>query len=255
MSLRYVREELESIYSHFRNLDHYNEAYELYCDTVQTKWEYSQERPYKGDVLVEPRRIYIHYYYNIEKAADEEKAFDRKLLKLRRELENNERNPKHEAQYKEYFEVKTTPKRGTKAIVKEEAVQQVKGYVGFFALMTNETMDAITALEVYRNKDLVDKGFQNLKDRLNLRRTLVSSEQSLDGKLFVEFLALIYHAYLKKQMQDAHLFKEYTLQEMIDKLDVIECFEKPGRHIQMGELLEKQKNIYKKLGIEPPTSL
>nr|WP_231735346.1 hypothetical protein [Gracilibacillus massiliensis] len=158
--------------------------------------------------MVEVRRIYIHYYYNIEKAADDEKAFDRKLLNLRKELENNQSNPKHEAQYKRYFEVKTTPKRGTKALVKEEAVQRAKRYVGFFALMTNETMDAITALEVNRNKDLVEKGFQNLKDRRNLRRTLVFSEQSLDGKKFTEFLALIYLAYLKKKMQETQLFKE-----------------------------------------------
>ncbi len=55
-----------------------------------------------------------------------------------------------------------------------------------------------TALEIYRNKDLVEQAFGNLKERLNLRRTLVSSEQSLDGKLFVEFVALIYLSYLKK---------------------------------------------------------
>nr|WP_066189507.1 MULTISPECIES: hypothetical protein [Gracilibacillus] len=149
----------------------------------------------------------------------------------------------------------TTPKRGTKATVKEEAVQQTKRYVGFFALLTNEAMDAVTALELYRNKDLVEKGFQNFKDHLNMRRARISSEQSLDGKLFVEFIALIYLAYIKKQMQDHHLYRDYTLPEMLDKLDVIECFEKPGHQLQVGELLEAQKAIYKKMDINPPTSL
>jgi len=117
---------------------------------------------------------------------------------------------------------------------------KAKRYYGFFALLTNETMDAITALELYRNKDVVEKAFGNLKERLNMRRTLVSSEQSLDGKLFVEFVALIYLSYIKKQMQETDLFKSYTLQSAFDKLDVVECFEVPGQELRVGKLLEKQ---------------
>ena len=43
--------------------------------------------------------------------------------------------------------------------------------------------------------------------------------------LFVEFVALVYLSYIKKQMQDTDLLKSYTLQGVLDKLDVIECFE------------------------------
>lgn len=121
--------------------------------------------------------------------------------------------------------------------------------------MTNETIDAFTALEIYRNKDVVEKAFGNLKERLNMRRTLVSSEQSLDGKLFVEFIALIYLSYIKKQMQDTDLFKSYTLQGALDKLDIIECFEALAKKLRVGELLERQKEIYNCLGINLPASL
>jgi len=255
MSLALIRKELDAIYDKFRTYERYSEKYELYCRTVQTEWHYTQKRPYKGDTLSEKRRVYIHYYYNIDKAAEDEKAFDRKLISLRRELESGKRIPEHENLYKKYFETKTTPKRGTKVTVKEEAVSRAKRYYGFFALLTNETMDAITALELYRNKDIVEKAFGNLKERLNMRRTLTSSEQGLNGKLFVEFVALIYLSYIKKQMQDTDLFKSYTLQGALDKLDVIECFEEPGKKLRVGEVLEKQKKIYECLGIDPPASL
>ena len=114
-------------------------------------------------------------------------------------------------------------------------------------------MDAITALETYRNRDLVEKAFGNLKEKLNLRRALVSSETSLSGKLFVEFVALIYLSYIKKQMQDNNLFKDYTLQQVLDKLDVIECFENPGDKLRVGEVLSKQSQLYLNLGVNPPT--
>lgn len=255
MSLNFMKSNLEDIYNNFRSFEHYNETYELYCRTVETQWQYTQYQPYKKEILKEPRRIYIHYYYNIEKAAEEEKAFDRNLMILRRELESGKQIPEHENQYKKYFNVNTTPKRGTKAMVKEEEVLRAKKYFGFFALVTNETMDALTALETYRNKDLVEKAFGNLKERLNLRRALVSSEQNLDGKLFIEFVALIYLSYIKKQMQVSDLFKKYTIQGALDKLDVIECFEAPGQRLRVGELLEKQKEIYHALQIELPSSL
>ena len=111
------------------------------------------------------------------------------------------------------------------------------------------------ALDLYRNKDMVEKAFGNLKERLNMRRVLVSSERSLDGKLLVEFVALIYLSCIGKRMRDSGLFKDYTLQGALDKLDVIECFESPGKEPRVGEVLEKQRQIYAALGVPPPTSL
>ena len=94
--------------------------------------------------------------------------------------------------------------------------------------------------------------FCNLRNFLYLI-TLVSSETSLSGKLFVEFIALIYLSYIKKQMQDNNLFKDYTLQQVLDKLDVIECFENPGDKLRVGEVLSKQNQLYLDLGVTPPT--
>ena len=233
----------------------YSEKHELYAQTVQSEWTYVENRPYKEDTVTTNKRIYIHFYFNIDKAAEDEKAFDRKLIKRQRELETGKRVIENDKLYRKYFEIKTTPKRGTKVTVRQDVILKEKRYYGYFVLMSNETMDAMTALEIYRNKDVVEKAFGNLKDRLNMRRTLVSSQQSLNGKLFTEFIALIYLSYVKKQMQEKNLFKTYTIQSLLDKVDVIECFEQPGLKLRVGEILEKQKQIYADLGVEPPTSL
>jgi transposase len=121
--------------------------------------------------------------------------------------------------------------------------------------LSNDVKNAVEALEIYRNKDLVEKAFENLKERLNLRRLAVSSEQSLDGKLFVQFVALIYLSYITKKMQDEKLFKDFTMHEVLDELDVIECFERPGKRLEVGEMTIRQKELYAKLGVEPPASL
>ena len=254
-SLKITRIELDKIYDNFRSYDNFSDKYELYSRTVQTEWNYKQERPYKKDKVTGSRRIYIHHYYNIDRAAEDEKSFDRKLMSLRREVESGKRIQENEKLYSKYFSIKTTPKRGSKVTVIQAAVDKAKKYYGFFTLISNETMDAVTALELYRNKDVVEKAFGNLKDRLNMRRTLVSSEQSLNGKLFIEFVALIYLSHIKKQMQDKGMFRNYTLHKLLDKLDIIECFEHPEHKLRVGEILKKQKQIYIDIGVEPPTSL
>ena len=192
MSLKFVRKELDKVYDGLQRFENYNEDYELYSTTVSYEWDYEQTRPYKGDTLKEKRRVYLHLYYNIDKATEDQKKFDRKLMRLKSELISGNTRTEHEKSYKAYFTVKTTPVRGTRVTVNEDAVKKAKRYYGYFALLSNDKMDSISALELYRNKDLVEKAFGNLKERLNFRRTLVSSEQSLTGKLFVEFVALIY---------------------------------------------------------------
>ena len=81
----------------------------------------------------------------------------------------------------------------------------------------------------------------------------VSSELSLNGKLFIEFVALIYLSYVKKSMQDAKLFDRWTLQGLLDELDTIELFEAPGHGRVLGEITDKQDKLYQALGVEPPS--
>lgn len=255
LSLKLVQTHLETVRDKMRSWTHYNQDYQLYAYCLPITWDYAQDRPYRGDTLKADRRMYLHLYYSPDRALEDEKAFNSRLTNLQAELENGERHPDHEKQYAQYFEVISTPVRGTKIIAKEEAIAEAKRNYGYFALLSNEIKDPVEALSTYRNKDLVEKTFENLKERLNLRRLAVSSEQSLNGKLFVQFIALIFLSYITQKMQGNNLFKDYTLQEVLDELDMIECFEVPGQKLQLGETTKCQIALYTKLGVTPPASL
>nr|WP_051775902.1 hypothetical protein [Paenibacillus tyrfis] len=85
----------------------------------------------------------------------------------------------------------------------------------------------------------------------------VSSERSLDGKLFVEFVALIYLSYIKKDMREKKLFQRYTMQRLRDELDFIECYERSGQDLKFGfgEITRRQIELYEALEISAPASL
>ena len=46
-------------------------------------------------------------------------------------------------------------------------------------------------------------------------------------------------------MQINGLYKKYTIVSLLDKLDVIECFEYSNRKLRVGEVLGKQKKYDK----------
>ncbi|MEN6321368.1 MAG: transposase, partial [Syntrophaceae bacterium] len=251
-SLSYARNCIKKEAEEMRRLANYNEKYCLYMHSETISWDYTQERPYKGDTITGDRRMYLHLYYNPEKAVEDEMNLNRGMLELQRELLTGQRNPDHEKDYAKYFEVTQTPVRGVRVKPIQEAMESAKERYGYFVLISNEIKDPVMALELYRNRDVAEKAFGNIKERLNGRRTLVASDASLEGKLFVEFVALIYLAYIKKKMQEKGLYATYTLQGLLDELDVIECFTEPGKAPIVGEILKKQKQIYIDMGVSVP---
>ena len=250
-ALSFAKDFIREIGSKKDHYEYYNSNLELYVFTKTIAWDYEQERPYKGDVVKEERRMYLHLYFNPDKFSDDGKAFNRRLDTLKNELLSGHRVPEHEKDYRKYFEIKETPKKGISLTVKQDAVDAAHERYGFFVLISNEVKDPVTALSLYRMRDVVEKAFWNVKERLNLRRTMTSSESSLEGKLFVEFVALIYLSYIQKKMEEKGLFATYTLHELLDELDVIECFMEPGKAPIQGEILKKQEQIYRDMEVTP----
>ena len=253
LSLKYVKTVLEEERTNLQLWSNLHSQFGVYgiCRTIE--WEYEQERPYKGDVINENRRAYLLLFYNPEKAAKDQTDMNEYLTSLYDDLMNNKRKDYRTKDYDKYFTVTDTPKRGRKITPNEDAMKEAAKNYGYFALLSNEVKDPFDALSVYRSKDIVEKGFGNLKDRLNFRRMQVSSELSLNGKIFIEFIALIYLSYVKKKMQDAGLFDKWTLQGLLDELDVIELFEAPNQGRILGEITDKQSILFEKLGVVPPS--
>lgn len=251
-SLTFIKSAIESQKDRMTDWSRYSAKYDLYTYCMPMEWDYSQVRPNKGDTLKEGRRMYLHLYYNADRAVEDSRAFNKRMSMLHQELSSGKPKAQHEKDYEKYFEVKKTPVRGIQVKAKQEAMDQAQMRFGYFALLSNEIKSSESALEIYRNKDVVEKAFGNIKQRLNGKRMLVSSEASLEGKLFVEFIALIFLSYLTKQMSEKNLFQKYTLQGLLDEIDLIECFEEPGKALYIGEILQKQRQIFDEMDIIPP---
>ena len=253
LSLKLIKGKLDEVRSSMVTRSHYSSSHGVYADTYMMDWNYSEEKIRSGEVISDERRIYLHLYYNDQKAVDDKTLFNRMLDMLEDELISGRRNPEHEKQYSKYFNIKETPKKGISLEPKQDAIDEAEKNYGYFALLSNGIKEPLQALEIYRTKDMIEKAFGNLKERLNMRRTSVSSEENLEGKLFVQFIALIYMSYIKKSMVENGLYKNNTMQELLDELDIIESFQQSGRKRRFGETTKKQEKLYEYLGVTAPS--
>ncbi len=51
-------------------------------------------------------------------------------------------------------------------------------------------------------------------------------------------------------MDEKQLFKKYTLQGLLDELDIIEAFRQPGKKPVIGEVTQKQRELFRLLDVE-----
>ena len=235
---------------------HYNADREVYQWGMVGEWPYVQNDRHGNAVVKENRRIYIHIYYNGQRAEDEKTRFNQSLAKTETVLRGNGKLTEMQSSLAEkYFIVKETPKRGVQVCYNNEAIKEHQSRLGYFVLLSNEVKDSVAALEIYRKRDLVEKAFDNLKERLEMKRTTVYSDQTLAGKFFLQFLSLIYISYIHKHMRDNNLYRNYTMQSLFDSLDVIERYDYDNQRYHCSEMTQKQKDLYACFEVPPPATL
>jgi transposase len=146
--------------------------------------------------------------------------FTEELVGYKQELESGNLINAHQEAYDAFFITKTTPKRGIQVSYNDPAVSQyINRYAGFQALLTNSIKDPVESLQIYRDKDVVEKCFDDLKNQLDMKRLRMHSSATVDGRLFVQFIALIYMSALRKEMRQSGLIKRYTVRELLQEME------------------------------------
>ena len=94
LSLSLVINRLNKIRDDFVIRFNYNSELKLYVMSFTEEWEYTEEKPRSGEVIADKRRIYLHFYYNDQKATDDKVRFKAILDRLENNLVNGTPNPK-----------------------------------------------------------------------------------------------------------------------------------------------------------------
>ena len=200
------------------------------------------------------RRCYVHLYYNAHRRAVAVDKFMEELVGYKKELESGKAIAANQEAYDAFCVIKTTPKKGITVSYNTSAVNQyISRYSGFQALLTNSIKDSLIALQIYRDKDVVEKSFNDLKNQLDMKRLRMHSSTTADGRLFVQFIALIYMSALRKEMRKSGLIKQYTVRELLEEMATLTKVKYSGKHGHLlTEVTKPQREILAGLGIVIP---
>lgn len=175
-------------------------------------------------------RCYAHVYFDSLKAETENRKFDHLLYECYQELTSGKLHDEHKSHYERFFFVTETPKRGRKIEYNQNAIDtHRKNVTGWFVMITNNIKDPVRALEIYRLKDTAEKAFDDLKNDLDCKRLHIHSSQAMEGRLFIQFVALVLSCKIKTLMNDAGWYKNHNMQQIIDEMKAIREVKTDGR--------------------------
>ena len=147
---------------------------------------------------------YFHIYHSTGKEHGEREQVEDKLERLREFVEKQygtayKPGPGVEKYYDMFFD-----RTGvfTVAQEKNDVVQRELRLCGYFVIITSEKMTAEEALDLYEGRDASEKLFRGDKSYLGNKSARVYTNESLEAKIFAEFIALIVRNRIYKRLKD-----------------------------------------------------
>lgn len=225
-----------------------------------------------------------HIYLNRIRQAEEERQFQELLNGIMKDFSRVDFNDKEEAE--QWLERRTgktkatvfsligtaklkgaPPSRfviskdgGFRLSVREaEYARAVRNFGIFMILNSSNEADGEMTLKDNRSRDLQEKVFDILKNTTGNDRLRVSNDDTLKGRLFLAFMAVILHKAVEKCLRSANMLKTTSVNKALDlarKFNVI-CFPK-GKRLPL-EVPKKSRVIFeiiapgllKQHGIDP----
>lgn len=200
---------------------------------------------------------YFHIYYNESKRITEREHLEAKIDQLGELLQEKQGTIGYECPRAicEYFDPVYHTKGNVKTFVsareRTDVINHEIALCGYFVIITSEKMTAEEALEEYKSRDASEKLFRGDKSYLGNRSYRVHSTESVENKIFIEFVALIIrnkiYTSLKDQMRMNKKKDNYmTVPAAIKELEKIEMIRlSDGNYRLAHAVTSTQKAILK----------
>ena len=212
---------------------------------------------------IEGHRVWKHIYFDGARRTEHIASLFAALTVWENELKSGDTKEGHKWAYERYFTVKTTSKRGKQVKRNQEAINAYKtDQAGYWIILTNCEKDAAAALAVYRERSLVESQFDDMKNDLALYRLRTHEADTMRGRAFVQFLALVLTAQIRVVMNNAwqnrrnvskddRLARHYSLAEMMMRLGTYRKTSFSDRYgIVVSVPTKAQRSIFLAFGID-----
>ena len=201
----------------------------------------------------------MHIYYDREIFNAHQRTITTNISKVAKMLQKGETLSPALKHIKDTFLIESVSSDGSITYsTNRKALDDYLKMKGVRILVSNEVKDPIEAYKAYFDRNEVEYAFRLFKQRLGFNRMRVSSNDSLEGKAFIQFIATSIAIMLRKRIANAlknnpKLKLAYDSEPVVlDKLDsIIETRFSFGSYY--SEVVGGLKELFKALGIPEPS--
>ncbi len=191
-------------------------------------------------------RMKVHLYYDPQKALRESEALYELIQRQENDLRSMEEPPEKRLHYDRFFFINRS-KEGKLGFVKNHnAINAYLENCGFFFIAeTDFRKTSGEILNIYRNRNVVEQNFDQLKNELDMKRLHCHNSETANGKIFVAFIALIIKAQMENKLAKYMAEKNVTFPKLLLELDKIKCLDLNGKSKPrtLNPLTRTQKDI------------
>ncbi len=214
----------------------------------------------RDKISINQYRLNAYIYFNKKKSVADEERLLGKLMEAEEKVEqrhfrNREKLEKyiteHTHELKKFFVIRKVKGFFVLRRDKERIERSIK-QMGYVVMLSTRSMKAQELLLLYRNKDCVEKSFDNIKNELSANRLRVHSRESMEGRLFISFISLILYSRIHNIMREKDLIKKYTIEEVMFEMKKLKIIELENGRQMLTEISKTQKELFVKLINEVP---
>lgn len=154
---------------------------------------------------------YFHLFYSSQKHASEQEQLEAKIDRMQKNLKKvYGKVSEMDRSYTHYFKPIYYHEGEEDQILqlaqeKSEVIEEEIHLCGYFCIITSKKMSAKEALELYKSRDESEKLFKGDKSYLGNKAVRVQSDEAVEAKIFIEFVALVIRNKIYTSLKDAVL--------------------------------------------------
>lgn len=210
-------------------------------------------------IMVGEKSYYAYIYLNEKRRVEGRDIFLKKILEIEKKVSETDFKNK-----KDIDSFLSDNVKGWKSIFKvyrhsgvfklkrdSRGINDKLNRMGTTILISNRKVEPKAALSLYRRKDRVEKFFDSMKNDMDRKRLRTCSRKTFEGRLFLDFLALVVYSKISKIMIDEDIVKNYTVAELMYEFKKIKLIGLGEKKRVITEVSKKQRELFEKFKINP----
>jgi transposase len=166
--------------------------------------------------------IRAHIYYDPAKKATDSDEIYSQIDKLEEELKKFAKAKISKQRYTNYFKIHEQSHNLFSYEPDKEKIDEKISRAGYFILLeVGLNLSSEEVLKVYRERDSIEKNFDNLKNALDFKRLKTHLNKTTAGKVFIGFIALIIRTYMCNVLKNNKETMKYTFEKILIELNKI----------------------------------